>query len=365
MLNLKDLQLDYTMDCESNFRQRFLLIKTMGDLGKLLKVHERELNHIATYPYNYKTIKIPKKKGGFRTIDIPNDQLKSIQKTLNLYFQTVFMSIKTEAAQGFIYNPKKRFASVDKKLEKRKIEFVASKTILHNIKTNAAKHSNQKFVLNIDLKDFFTNISIHQIYNLFQSPIFQFDSKVASMLALLTTYQKRLPQGAPTSPILSNFVCLELDKELERYCQEKKIIYTRYADDLTFSSNKVISDQIIYEIKYKIEAHQFQIQEKKLRLISQKGRQTVTGLVVNKKVNVDRAYYKKLRAILHDCSTNGIEKAFLKHQSIEKTRYCSIDSFLNSIAGKLAFVAQIKGKEDKNVIRMQMQLKSISSKLEF
>jgi RNA-directed DNA polymerase len=357
MLQIEDLQIDYSKNCESNLRNKMLSVKNVDDLAKLLNKTAIDLNYLATNPSNYKTFQLKKKKGGFREIDMPENTLKYLQKTLNLYFQSVYLPLKSEASHGFIFNPKKRFRSIQSKLQKRQIAIVESDTIICNIKTNAEKHCNQKYVLNIDLKDFFTSISVHQIFKLFRGPIFNFDENVSSVLALLVTYKKRLPQGAPTSPILSNLICINLDENIEKYCKVRNINFTRYADDLTFSSNELISKEIIDDIQWIIQSHQFEVQPKKLRLISQKGRQTVTGLVVNKKVNVSRAYYKKLRAILHDCEKNGIENAFIKHYKNQESP--NLNNFIHKIEGMLHFIAHIKGYENRNVISMNLKFKAL------
>jgi len=201
--------------------------------------------------------------------------------------------------------------------------------------------------LNIDLKDFFPNISAWQVKNLFTSDYFGLNEQVATALALLTTYEAKLPTGAPTSPVLSNFICLQFDADLRQFCQENRLQFTRYADDLTFSSDTPISQDIIQRIKELIVENGFEVNEKKLRLTSSHSKQTVTGLIVNEKVNVDRALLKKTRAMVHDLSTNGVEMATRRHFNLRSIPSIKQeDYFLNRLVGYINFVGQVRGKDD-------------------
>ncbi len=103
------------------------------------------------------------------------------------------------------------------------------------------------------------------------------------MIALLGTYEKKLPTGSPCSPVLANMVCYEMDKELEMFCLNNSIRYTRYADDLSFSSETFIQKEFIGSLKHIIGKYGFELNESKIRLQSSKSKQTVTYIVVNKK----------------------------------------------------------------------------------
>ncbi|MDR2970614.1 MAG: reverse transcriptase family protein, partial [Bacteroidales bacterium] len=246
----------------------------------------------------------------------------------NYYLQAYYLWIKPEEVHGFVINP-------------RYMEEHC------NIVANAEVHTGKKHVLNIDLKDFFPSISARRIKALFSSPYFNYNEQIATALTLLTTYQAKLPTGAPTSPVLSNFVCLELDADLRSFCQENQLQFTRYADDLTFSSNTLIPQDTIQNIKQIIQKHGFEINEKKLRLQSSFRKQTVTGLTVNEKVNVDRKLLKKIRAMLHDLTTNGIEAATRRHFNLKEaatTKQRGI--FIYRLEGYINFVGQVRGKYD-------------------
>jgi len=198
------------------------------------------------------------------------------------------------------------------------------------------------------LKDFFPSISAKQIKKLFTSSFFNYNEQIATALALLTTYEAKLPTGAPTSPVLSNFVCHNMDAELYFFCSFNGLKFTRYSDDLTFSSDIFISKDIIQSIIQIIRNNGFEINEKKLRLQSFYRRQTVTGLTVNEKVNVNRNLLKKIRAMIHDLNTNGIDAATQRHFGKDVTRnvHNHRKYFIYRLEGYINFVGQVRGKED-------------------
>jgi RNA-directed DNA polymerase len=119
--------------------------------------------------------------------------------------------------------------------------------------------------------------------------------------------------GAPTSPIVSNLCSYELDMKLMRFCELNQVTYSRYADDLTFSSNENISDELIQSLIQIIRENGFEINYKKLRRIGSYRKQKITGIIVNEKLSVERKLKKKLRAIEHDIKLNGIAKAAERH----------------------------------------------------
>jgi RNA-directed DNA polymerase len=275
----------------------------------------------------YKEFAIPKKKGGSRKILAPNDELKSIQKKLNEYLQNYYYWIKPSESHGFTINPYENIKTC-------------------NILENAKPHVGKKHVLNLDLKDFFPNISAKSVYKIFKSEYFRFDDEIAILFTLLLTYKGNLPIGAPTSPVISNFICLKLDQELLTFANNHKLTYTRYADDLTFSSDDLIDTNSVEEIKKLIINNNFQINQKKVRLSRNSSKQTVTGIIVNEKPNIDRVYLKKIRAMLHDLNQNGISKATKNHFKIKFEDENLHQKFLNKLGGYINFVGQIKGKQD-------------------
>ncbi len=176
--------------------------------------------------------------------------------------------------------------------------------------TNAAVHRKQRWLLRIDLKDFFPSIHFGRVMGVFRAKAFEFPAEVATVLAQICCHRRQLPQGAPTSPILSNLVCRGLDRELAALAKATHCHYTRYADDITFSSGRhqfpeelaSENDGIIVlgvELRRTIVGHDFTINEAKTRLMPRRQRQRVTGVIVNTRINVPREYRRHLRACLH------------------------------------------------------------------
>ncbi len=320
----------------SALKNEILSVGDFYDLQKLLKVEGRTLEELINRP-SYNTFEIPKKKGGSRKIQAPSADLLAVQKTLNRYFQAIYLLVKPNEVHGFINKPEG-------------FEYC------HSIVSNAKPHVNKKHVLNIDLKDFFPSISAKRVRQILVNQIGINDSQIADVLALLCTYQKSLPIGAPTSPVMSNFACLEMDKELVAYCLLKGIDYTRYADDLTFSSNEYLTETIIQVMRTIINKHDFTINEKKFRLLSSKSKQTVTGIIVNKKVNVDRTYIRNIRALLHHIKTEGVEVAAKKHYKVSVADSFLQQKLLFKVKGQIDFVGLVRGREDGIYLKMILMM---------
>jgi Reverse transcriptase (RNA-dependent DNA polymerase). len=324
----------------------FLSLENPIELCRFFETSILKLEEIINHPkYSYHTIS--KKRGGMRHIFVPEKQLKKIQRRLNYFLQTYYLWIKPEEVHGFVINPRH--------LNK----------IRCNIVANAKAHIGKKHILNIDLKDFFSSISSSRIKKLFMSSVFNFSEQMAIALTLLTTYEGKMPTGTPTSPVLSNFICLELDADLQAFCQENNLQFTRYADDLTFSSNERISENVILQIKELICLNGFNINEKKLHLKSSHRKQTVTGLVVNEKVNVDRKRLRNIRAMLHDLTKNGLETATQRHFNLtnlsnEKQRQL----FVNRLKGYINFVGQVRGHDDIIYQKMFIEFNKIESQID-
>ncbi len=307
----------------------FLGVEHPIDLCRLLGKSINQLEKLLSHP-KYIQYSIAKKRGGRREILAPAAELKDVQKRVNYFLQGCYLSIKPKEVHGFIINP----------------PYLNN---CCNIVTNAQAHIEKGYVLNIDLKEFFPNIAAKQIKQLFSSPVFGFTEQIATALTLLATFEGRLPVGAPTSPVISNFICYDLDKLLIAFCGTHSLTYTRYADDLTFSANQPIVSDMVLDISSIINKAGFDINEKKLRLQTKKSRQVVTGLTVNRKVNIDRKLLKKIRAMLHDFTCNGISKATKKHFQLVGNG--TIDNrmeelFIQRLKGYINFVGQVRGKDD-------------------
>ena len=281
----------------------------------------------------YVTFKIPKKKKGeFRTIDAPCTELKNVQQALNFVLQEAYKP--SDVAMGFVRN--------------------------RSVVTNAQVHLCQNFVYNIDLKDFFPSITSGRLFKRLMAKPFSLNSEVAGMISDLCCYQKGdckvLPQGAPTSPTITNIICERLDYKLNRLAKAYGLKYTRYADDITFSGMRNVfaeDGKFCTSMRNIIENEEgFKINSDKTRLCHRRMRQEVTGLTVNAKTNVSRKYIKQLRPLIHNWEAKGYSEAqaiFAKHYAETNTRSIKFKGehhIENIISGKLMYLKMVKGETD-------------------
>jgi RNA-directed DNA polymerase len=186
--------------------------------------------------------------------------------------------------------------------------------------TNASVHRGQRWILRIDLKDFFPSIHFGRVRGMFMAQPFDVPPNVATALAQICCHQGALPQGAPTSPVISNLICRGLDTRLARFASAAHCTYSRYADDLCFSTGRSEFPRVLAEIVDRrpilnpdlraiVSDEGFTVNEDKTRLMPRFQRQRVTGLVVNKKLNIPREYYRHLRAVLYIWKRYGLHDA--------------------------------------------------------
>lgn len=280
------------------------VINSFEHLCEQLSITEQLLYYL-TYKkeYCYFQKVIPKKDKTERILNVPNLSLKVVQKwILKEILEKIFVS---EQAMAFVPNK-------------------------NGLRENAERHKKNIFLLEMDITNFFGTITEQQVYTLFCN--IGYNSKVAGILANLCTYNNYLPQGAVTSPYIANLVCYHMDARINGYCSRKDIVYTRYADDLTFSSdNRMLLNKIEKFIKYIVTDEGFTINDKKTRYLSNDVKKTVTGITINDdSIHVDKKFKRDLRTQI----------------------YCSIklkDYQNNSqILGKIAYVNSIeKGFRDK------------------
>ena len=314
----------------SETSNNFLKIKNENDLAVFLGVKPAVIRYYTSYetPYNaYHSFVISKKNGQNRMILAPNKQLLFIQKSISAALYDIY--VPRRSAHGFI---RKR-----------------------SIITNAAVHTDKRLVLNLDLKNFFESIHFGRVLGLFQKDPFNFSYRIAVMLTRLVCYKKMLPTGAPTSPIISNLICRKLDKELYSLSKKNKIIYTRYCDDITFSTRaQQFPASICYydergriiignDLKETIRANTFEINPEKTRLQSKKSRQMVTGLIVNKHVNIPKTKYRHFRAMVFYCSKEGLEKGAIKNGFVDGNNHPLKEKFIQHLRGNLNYYRMVLG----------------------
>lgn len=272
---------------------KFCEIASRNELADFLEVPRNVLTYvlyIKKVESFYFSFEIPKKNGGTRAIKAPFGELKSIQKKL---------ASELERYQQDLWEQKGTKPNIAH-------GFVRHKSIL----TNAKVHRNKKYVLNVDLQDFFDSFHFGRVRGYFEkNKNFALPVEVATVLAQLTCFEGCLPQGAPTSPIVTNLLCQILDSRILKIAKTYKVDYTRYADDLTFSTNDKTflerKEEFLCTIQKEIDHAGFAINQKKTRLEYKDSQQKVTGLVVNEKVNVAQDYYRKTKAMAHSLYKNG------------------------------------------------------------
>ncbi|WP_295673591.1 reverse transcriptase family protein, partial [uncultured Mucilaginibacter sp.] len=190
---------------------RFKSLRNENDLAALLETGTNNLQLLQVNP-EYHVYEIPKKDGSMRLIEDPQDQLKQILHWLNHYLQAIYYFQRPAAVYGFCVSCRDE---VDR-----------------NVVNNAKSHLGKPFLLVMDLHDFFHTVTIEMVYQTFNSQFPVFESKMIDTLTCISTYKDRLPMGSPASPVISNMAALNMDAELEDFCNAATIKYTRYADDM-------------------------------------------------------------------------------------------------------------------------------------
>ena len=298
-------------------------VKTKPQFSRVLKVDSVFLTHClyVVKPKNqYTQFEIEKKSGGQRVINAPSADLKSLQTSLSkLLLDCIDEINKAKFPKSLIASPKMLSEKVENPFTKTlKLKASNTKTkqpaLSHgfvrkrSIITNAMMHLGKRNVLNIDLENFFDSFNFGRVRGFFiKNENFQLDPKIATMIAQIACYNDTLPQGSPCSPVITNLITHSLDIRLSQLAKKYKCTYTRYADDITFSTRKSeFPSQVVKEedgvytagkrLKRDIMHAGFTINERKTRIQYKDSRQDVTGLIVNKKPNTKKEYWRTARA---------------------------------------------------------------------
>ena len=309
---------------------KFNQLQTKDEFAKLLGLkNDKYINYLL---YNiqtdnlYTTFTIPKKNGGERIIHAPKKELKFLQKKLaDILWECYLESLESKSKDKNFKIPVLSHA------------FEKGKSII----TNSQMHRNKKYILNIDLKDFFDSFNFGRVRGFFiKDRDFAVSPEIATVIAQIACYQGKLPQGAPSSPIITNLITRILDYRIVKIAKKYRFTYSRYADDMTFSTNRELNsnklraskelENFLTELEEVIVSSGFEINPKKTRLSNNMQRQEVTGLVVNKKITVKREYVKNTRAMAFQLYKDG---AF----EIDKK-----PGTLNQLTGRFAFIFQIE-----------------------
>jgi retron-type reverse transcriptase len=313
-------------------------IKTKRELAELLDVKPSALTYtlyILKPENQYISFQIPKKSGGKRTIDAPTGRIKFIQSKLSKLLLDCIDEINSQKKH---LKHKKKTAPT---LPQLSHGFARKRSII----TNAHMHTNQKNVLNIDLDNFFDCFNFGRVRGFFiKNKNFNLNDDVATAIAKIACYDNRLPQGSPCSPVITNLITHSLDIRLAYLAKRYSCVYSRYADDITFSTRKpAFPSQLMKEssgayvvgkrLRREIESSGFSINRKKTRIQYKDSRQDVTGLVVNRKPNVKNEYWRTIKAQCHSVFKTG---EYFNH-----TAEGIYKGTVNELEGKLNFIDQI------------------------
>ncbi|MDB5596206.1 MAG: trypsin-like serine protease [Hyphomicrobiales bacterium] len=275
----------------------------------------------------YRQFDIAKATGKKRLISAPDRRLKMLQRKIAASLDEIYEP--RHAVHGFVRD--------------------------RSVKSNAKSHLRSKFVLNLDVEGFFPSISESRVSGLFNA--LGISKRVSNILARICCNERSLPQGAPSSPVISNMICFRMDKELHAYAKEARCIYTRYADDITFSSYQPLNalfegslpavgnfppDLLKVRLQAIFQSNGFEINPKKAYYADKHSRQTVTGLRVNEIVNVDRRFVRNIRAALYTVEKKGVAVA----QKELANKYKSNASLFAHLQGRVAWVGHVKGRAD-------------------
>lgn len=284
-----------------------------SQLADFLQINKRTLFYITRRAERfYQAIRIPKKHGGYRQLYAPIGALKACQTRI---YRGILVHLPL-SPYATAYRAGARIAG------------------------NAAPHIGKRYLLKLDIADFFGSIDFEQVY----SAVFnttRFPRQIGFMLTALCCRRGALVQGAPTSPALSNIVLYRFDMAIGSWCERRGIAYTRYCDDMTFSA-----DRPLYPVYEKVQAMLdeagFELNEAKTRFVNCNNRQTVTGLTVNEKLSVPAGYKRRLRQEVYyarkyglaDCLRHTGQAAFLTNGQPDIERY------RRHLLGRIAFVLQ-------------------------
>lgn len=291
-----------------------------------LGVGVKERNFLENYSaYRYRTVSIPKKGGGKRTLMVPERRLKFLQRMTLALLEHLHST--RAPVHGFI---KGRGAV-----------------------TNASAHQTRPYLLNLDLRNYFGVISHRRVLGMLRA--LGLKEETALAVCAICVGNNQLPQGAPTSPILSNMIAYRLDRDLMSLAKANRLRYTRYADDISFSSyvmpttlfeggvpppGRVSVAQLSIALRSAVLSNGFDINPKKVWFSGPKSRKEVTGLIVNEFTNVRRSFVRNLRAALYKVEKLGIAEAEKEYHA----RYGTTASLKQILRGRLEWIAHVRGR---------------------
>ena len=348
----RPLRSDWAEISQAGFRAAYRELKSLKELAEFWRIPPSQLSYYAYHVDKrlaYTTFSIPRRYGRQRNIEAPVRTLKYIQRILHESLTRVYGP--HPAVHGFVPH--------------------------RSVATNAQVHVGQRYILNIDLADYFPSITRKRIFGRLIAEPYVFQTPVANAIASLSTNVfAQLPQGSPSSPVIANIITAGMDADLAKLCGRLRCRYTRYADDISISKSRgemppqiarypnargtgqvVIGD----ELTNVIERHGFQINHRKSRLQSYWTRQMCTGLVVNgDRPSLRRPYIRNLRSLIDHWRRQGWQDAArVLHLSEERPLIEDRQTFVNYVTGKIGYLKMVRGQDDKIVQRLDLIIKAI------
>lgn len=273
------------------------------DLGVKAKTLYAISNNLSRH---YRPVQIPKSDGSVRQLLVPDEALKSIQRKI--------LQVLLSRSEISRYATAYRYGG--------------------SIVKNARVHVGKAQILKLDIRHFFDSIRYSTVKEIvFPAEIYSEQNRV--LLTMLCYYQDALPQGAPTSPAISNIILRDFDNALGAWCGERGIAYTRYCDDMTFSGF-FDAQEVVCLVRKRLSEYGLQLNERKTKRLDPHQRQTVTGVVVNRKANARSAYRRVLRQELYYCQKFGIESHLQRMGSS-----ASVEQYRHRLLGRVNFVLSI------------------------
>lgn len=319
---------------DEQIRDMLLSFRLLGDSGWAEEKIMACLFALSNHPEDhYHQVRIPKKSGGYRTLDVPDGLLGKVQRNILRHVLEGFAP--SQAATAY----RKGGSVLD----------------------NAARHSGKRLVLKMDIHDFFRNVTFPMVLHA-AFPVTYFPTPVGTMLTSLCCLWERLPQGASTSPAISNLVMGPFDRHMLDWCGERGIAYSRYSDDMTFSGD-FDAAAVVRKTEGFLRAYGLEPNREKTRVCSNGSRQMVTGLVVNDKPRLPRDYRRRLRQEIHYCRTYGVEEHLARQAAGESgqrggaegdglgrdregKRELQAEGYVKSLLGKVSYLLSVNPQDE-------------------
>lgn len=308
------------------WNQKLPIIYNQEHLSRLLGYKLDYLNNVLSNSIHfYHEHLIAKKTGGVRILHEPHPDLKEIQRWLS---REILSNLKVS-------------------------KYSKAYRVGYSLEDSVKFHVSREMVLRLDIKDFFPSIRFGKVYQVLIN--LGYSESVSVMIAKLLLRYDSLPQGSPASPMLSNIIFTEIDKDIGAFCRERDIYYSRYADDLTFSGDIFNYRELIDFVKVELAKNEFKLNKKKTRLMRKHRKQVINGLIVNQKINVEKTYRKKIRQEIYYIKKYGLASHMEKNK-IHKSCYPE------HLLGKLNFVMSIRKNDNALIKDKQFLLGLIASR---